>query len=122
VSMVSELAPETFRSDGTRVCSIADALAILGDRWSLLVVREIDLGVNRFNDIQLRTGAPRQILTARLRKLEETGVLKRQQYSTAPPRFEYVLTPDGARLRPVLTQLRLWGQAHEATSETLTSA
>jgi DNA-binding HxlR family transcriptional regulator len=109
VSVKTEPDYDVFRDDGTRVCNIAGALDIVGDRWSLLIVREIDFGVSRFNDIQLRTGAPRQILTARLRKLEETGIIERQQYTSAPPRYDYVLTSAGQALRQVLADLRRWG-------------
>jgi DNA-binding HxlR family transcriptional regulator len=95
-----------------RVCPIADALELIGDRWSLLVLREIFFGVTRFGDIRTNTGAPRETLTARLRKLEESGVLERRPYSDRPPRDEYLLTPAGRELAPVLTELRHWGLAH----------
>jgi DNA-binding HxlR family transcriptional regulator len=95
-----------------RRCSIAAALDVVGERWSVLVVRELSLGVRRFNDIAANTGAPRDILTTRLRKLEELGVVDRRQYSDRPPRFEYVLTPAGHDLRPVLMALKRWGDEH----------
>jgi DNA-binding HxlR family transcriptional regulator len=98
--------------NGTRVCGVADALELIGDRWSLLVIRELEFGVHRFNDIQRLTGAPREALTARLRKLESVGVLQRRLYSSAPPRYEYELTPAGQQLRPVLAELRAWGERH----------
>jgi DNA-binding HxlR family transcriptional regulator len=102
--------PEPTRRDGTRVCSIADALELVGERWSLLVVREVGLGVRRFNDIQRNTGAPREMLTARLRRLEEAGVLTRSQYSEHPPRYDYELTEAGRALIPILHDLRTWGE------------
>jgi DNA-binding HxlR family transcriptional regulator len=104
------LLPELTRDDGTRVCSIADALELVGERWSLLVVREVGLGVKRFNDIQRNTGAPREMLTARLRKLEEAAILTRSQYSEHPPRYDYQLTEAGRALVPVLRGLRRWGE------------
>jgi DNA-binding HxlR family transcriptional regulator len=88
----------------------ADALELVGDKWSLLVIREIGLGVPRFEGIRTQTGAPRQILTARLRKLETVGVIERRQYSDHPPRHEYVLTKAGEQLLPVLANLREWGE------------
>lgn len=103
---------ELIRTDGTRECPIADALELIGDRWSLLVVRELGFGVRRFNEIQRNTGAPREMLTARLRKLEECGVITRQPYSEHPPRDEYVLTEAGQGLVPVLRGLRRWGQKY----------
>ncbi|MFJ4832009.1 winged helix-turn-helix transcriptional regulator [Streptomyces sp. NPDC088747] len=103
---------DTFAADGTRICSIADALDLVGDRWSLLVVREIGFDVRRFDQIRTRTGAPRQMLAARLRKLEEVGVVQRRKYQDRPERYEYVLTGAGRALLPVLAELRQWGQRH----------
>jgi DNA-binding HxlR family transcriptional regulator len=97
---------------GIRNCKIADALDVVGDRWSLLVIRELSYGVTHFNDFQERTGAPREILTARLRKLEAGGVIERRQYSDRPPRFEYLLTEAGEALAPVLRALRAWGESY----------
>lgn len=95
-----------------RDCSVADALHVIGDRWSLHAVRELALGVTRFNDIAANTGASRDILTARLRKLEELGVVRREPYSDRPPRYDYVLTEAGLELAPVLSALRRWGDEH----------
>ena len=95
-----------------RDCSVADALEVIGDRWSLLAVRELSLGVTRFNDVAANTGAPRDILTARLRKLEDQGVVRREAYSDRPPRYDYVLTEAGVALAPVLSALRRWGDEH----------
>src|SRR5262245_66563345 len=67
-----------------RPCSIAAALTVLGEKWSLLVVRELALGVHRFDQIQRNTGAPRDILTSRLRRLEEAGVLEKRPYQARP--------------------------------------
>ena len=95
-----------------RLCSVAGALDVIGEKWSLLVVRELVLGVRRFNDIAANTGAPRDILTTRLRRLEEQGIVERQQYSDRPPRYEYVLTKAGRDLRPVIMALKHWGDTH----------
>ena len=95
-----------------RVCSIADALEVVGERWSLLVLREINLGVHRFKDIQVNTGAPRETLALRLRKLEEAGVIERRRYSDHPPRDEYLFTAAGRELTPVLGALHTWGERH----------
>ena len=97
---------------GVRPCKIADALSVVGDRWSLLVIREIGEGVHRFNDIRSNTGAPRQVLATRLRKLENQRVIERRRYSDHPPRDEYVLTDAGRALRPVLRSLREWGEQY----------
>ncbi len=103
---------ERFREDGTRLCSMADALLVVGDRWSLHVVREIGSGVRRFDEIQRRTGAPREMLTSRLRKLESSGVITRTPYSQRPLRHEYVLTAAGEDLIPVMAALYAWGAKH----------
>jgi DNA-binding HxlR family transcriptional regulator len=100
---------------GPRACSIADALELVGERWSLLVLRELGFGVRRFKDIQVNTGAPRETLALRLRKLEEAGVIERRRYCDHPPRDDYLLTAVGRDLTPVLTALREWGERH-ATS------
>ncbi len=92
-----------------RACSIASALEVVGERWSLLVLREIHFGVHRFDAIQRNTGAPRDILSRRLLTLVERGVIEKRQYSERPPRFEYHSTVAGDELRPVLGLLDAWG-------------
>jgi DNA-binding HxlR family transcriptional regulator len=92
-----------------RPCSVAAALDILGERWSLLAIREMAYGVHRFDQITAYTGASRDILASRLRKLEQRGIVERRQYSEHPPRFEYHLTEAGEDLVPVLRALRQWG-------------
>jgi DNA-binding HxlR family transcriptional regulator len=100
-----------------RPCSIAAALEVVGDRWAMLVVREVGLGNHRFTDIARGTGAPRDRLTARLRDLVEAGVLERRAYSDAPPRFGYHLTDSGRELVPILEQLYGWGRRHVVAAD-----
>ncbi|MER8237238.1 winged helix-turn-helix transcriptional regulator [Streptomyces sp. NPDC101490] len=95
-----------------RPCSIADTLALVGEKYSLLVLREVSLGVHRFDRIARNTGAPRDILTSRLKRLVEAGVLEKVPYSEHPPRFEYRATPAGEELQPVLMTLMAWGDRH----------
>ncbi|WP_338059180.1 helix-turn-helix domain-containing protein [Streptomyces malaysiense] len=95
-----------------RECSITDALSLVGERWALLVVRELSHGVRRFGGIARNTGAPRDILTTRLRKLEAVGIVRRELYSEHPPRYEYHLTEAGAELNDVLLTLMAWGDRH----------
>jgi len=95
-----------------RPCPIAAALEVVGERWALLVVREIALGAHRFSDIVRGTGAPRDRIAARLRTLEQAGVVTRVPYQTAPPRDEYRLTDSGQALIPVLDALLAWGTDH----------
>ena len=94
---------------GVRPCSLAAALDIVGERWTLLVIREIGYGVHQFARIAAYTGVSRDILTDRLRKLEGAGLVERRQYSEHPPRFEYHLTEAGTELFPLMTALREWG-------------
>ena len=92
-----------------RACTIAASLAVIGEKWSLLVIRELSLGVHRFDAIQRNTGAPRDILASRLRRLEAEGVVEKQLYELHPPRYEYRLTQAGDELRPILLSLARWG-------------
>lgn len=95
-----------------RKCSIANALSVIGERWTLLALREVALGQRRFDQIVANTGASRDILAARLRKLVEHGVLAKEQYEQHPPRYEYVLTEAGRALRPILHELMQWGDRY----------
>jgi DNA-binding HxlR family transcriptional regulator len=104
------MSPESKPSK--RVCSITDALSIVGDRYALLVAREIRYRHTRFKDIAASTGAPRDVLTARLRKLEQAGVIERRQYSERPPRYDYLLTAAGRELQPILLALKEWGDRY----------
>jgi DNA-binding HxlR family transcriptional regulator len=104
-------------STSARECSIANALAVIGERWSLLALREVFLGVRRFDQIQRNTGASRDILAARLRTLVSAGVLEKRQYERHPPRYEYVLTDAGRDLQSVLVTLRQWGDEHVTPGE-----
>jgi DNA-binding HxlR family transcriptional regulator len=110
VSAESKLSPES--KPARRVCSVADALSIVGERHALLIVREIGYGNNRFQQIAARTGAPRDVVSVRLKKLEDAGVLERQLYSERPARFEYVLTDAGRELEPILLALKEWGDRY----------
>lgn len=103
-----------------RPCPVAASLQIVGERWSLLAVREMSYGVHRFEQITQYTGASRDILTDRLRKLESAGVVERRQYSEHPPRFEYHLTAAGEALRPVLLALSQWGSTWAQNPPTAT--
>jgi DNA-binding HxlR family transcriptional regulator len=90
-------------------CSVAQCLEVVGEWWSLLIVRDAFLGVTRFDDFQARLGISRNILTRRLNHLVGSGVLKRVAYSDRPPRSEYRLTPKGRDLWHVITAMRQWG-------------
>lgn len=95
-------------------CSVAQCLEVVGEWWSMLILRDVFLGVNRFDDIQERLGISRNILSRRLSALVDAGVLKKVPYSEHPPRFEYKLTRKGVDLWPVLTAMRQWGDQYAA--------
>ena len=102
--------PPSWLPNSPRACPITSALKILGERWTLLAIREISYGVHRFQQIARFTGASPDVLADRLRKLEGVGVIERRRYSEHPPRYEYHLTRDaGEQLRPVLKALAEWG-------------
>ncbi len=97
-----------------QVCSIARALEVVGERWSLLVVRDLFLGLRRFDDLQADLGIARNVLAARLEKLVAAGIVERRPYSERPPRHEYRLTDRGRDLWPTLHALMAWGDEHVA--------
>ena len=90
-------------------CSVARTLDAIGDRWSLLILRDAFYGVRRFEDFREDLGVARNILTDRLQKLVAHGVLDRVQYEDKPPRFEYRLTEKGRDLLPVVLTMMRWG-------------
>ncbi|GGN31122.1 winged helix-turn-helix transcriptional regulator [Streptomyces fuscichromogenes] len=95
-----------------RPCSVADTLALVGEKYSLLVLREVCLGNGRFDQLVRNIGAPRDILATRLRRLVDAGILTKRVYSERPQRFEYRATLAGLELEPVLMTLMAWGDRH----------
>ncbi|MFL6072203.1 MAG: winged helix-turn-helix transcriptional regulator [Mycobacteriales bacterium] len=90
-------------------CAIAQSLDVVGDWWSLLVLRDVARGLHRFEELRAELGVSRKVLTERLYKLVDNGVLERRQYSEHPPRHEYLLTPLGRVALPILAALQEWG-------------
>jgi DNA-binding HxlR family transcriptional regulator len=95
-------------------CSVAQCLEVVGEWWSMLIIRDTFLGVTRFDDFQRRLGISRNILNDRLNTLVEAGVLTRVAYSEHPRRHDYRLTDKGRDLWPVLTAMRQWGDRYAA--------
>ena len=95
-------------------CSLARSLAVVGDRWTLLILRDAFLRVRRFEDFQSRLGIARRVLTERLSGLVDDGILERVAYQQKPERFEYKLTEKGLALYPVILALVHWGDAYYA--------
>ncbi len=95
-------------------CSVARALSIVGDRWTLLVLRDCFFGVRRFEEFEARLGIARHVLADRLKKLTQAGVLEKVAYQERPRREEYRLTEKGRDLHPVMVMLAQWGDRHMA--------
>ena len=93
------------------LCPVARAQDIVGDRWTVLVLRELFLGTRRFEEIQAHTQATPQMLATRLKKLEADGMVERRPYNDKPLRHEYHLTDMGQAFYPVFLALRAWGEA-----------
>lgn len=95
-------------------CSMARTVAVIGDRWTLMLLRDCFLGVRRFDTFQERLGISRTIIADRLKLLVDEGVLARVRYQDRPPRDEYRLTPKGFDLYPVVMSIVHWGNRHYA--------
>jgi DNA-binding HxlR family transcriptional regulator len=93
-------------------CSIARTLEVVGERWTLLIIRDVFLGRRRFDELHESLGVARNVLTDRLNRLVGEGILERVPYSERPLRYEYRLTPKGLELNVALTALRQWGDRH----------
>ena len=93
-------------------CSIARALEVVGERWTLLIVRDVFLGLRRFDQIQESLGIARNVLTDRLNRLVDEGILQRVRYRDLPPRYEFQLTQKGRDLLVPLTALGQWGDQY----------
>ena len=90
-------------------CSIAQTLEVIGEWWTPLILRDLFFGVSRFDEFQSRLGISRNVLTERLGRLEEQGIVTRVPYQERPPRYDYRLTEKGADLWRVMTMMREWG-------------
>ena len=98
-------------------CSLARSLAVIGDRWTLLILRDAFLRVRRFDDFQERLGIARRVLAERLAVLVEHGVFEKTAYQERPTRYEYRLTKKGLGLYPIILSLVHWGDEHYAGEE-----
>lgn len=95
-----------------QACSLARTVSVIGDRWTLLILRDCFLRVRRFDDFHMRLGIGRPILADRLSKLVDAFVLTKVAYQNHPPRYEYRLTPKGLDLYPVVMSIVHWGDVH----------
>lgn len=97
-----------------QVCSIARTLEVLGERWTLLVIRDVFDGRRRFDQIQENLGVARNVLSTRLALLVDEGILEKRSYQERPPRHEYFLTEKGLDLWPLMISILHWGDRHLA--------
>jgi DNA-binding HxlR family transcriptional regulator len=100
-----------------QICSIARSLELVGERWTLLVVREIFHGRRKFSEMQRTLGVARNVLTSRLQSMVDEGILERRPYSQRPERYEYFLTEKGLDLWPVMISLMHWGDKYEPAAD-----
>jgi DNA-binding HxlR family transcriptional regulator len=105
---------ETMTARPDKYCPIARTLEVVGERWTLLILRDLVLdGPRKFQDLeQSLSGISPNTLSARLKTLEDSGIVERRFYSDHPPRAEYILTPKGRELRPILKTLKRWGERY----------
>jgi DNA-binding HxlR family transcriptional regulator len=97
-------------------CSVARTVAVIGDRWTLMILRDLFLGVRRFEDFERRLGISRSIIADRLKTLVDEGALRREAYQDRPVRHEYRLTDKGLALHPVIMAIVRWGDVHYAAA------
>jgi DNA-binding HxlR family transcriptional regulator len=102
----------TMQNVADQPCPIARSLALVGDAWSMLILRDAHSGLTRFDDFRKSLGIAPTILTRRLSGLTEEGLLEKRRYSERPPRDEYVLTQAGRDFLPVLFAIGAWGRKH----------
>ena len=95
-------------------CSVARSTAVIGDRWTLMILRDLFLGVRRFEDFERRLGISRSLIADRLKLLVDEGVLRREAYQDRPLRHEYRLTEKGLALHPVIMAIVHWGDSYYA--------
>lgn len=105
--------PRTYDAQN---CSLARTLEIVGERWTLLILRDVFLGYRRFDDLQARLDVSRTVLAGRLTRLVDEGLLTRERYQQRPDRYEYTLTQKGLDLWPAINALRAWGDRYETPS------
>ena len=106
-----------LKTDFSRMdCPIARTLDLVGECWSLLIIRDVLQGKHRFDELQVSLGIATNMLTTRLKRLSDAGILRRTAYQRHPLRYEYDLTEKGRALGPVLLSLRQWGDRFLAKS------
>lgn len=99
---------------GFPACPVETTLMLIGDKWKVLILRDLMLGTKRFGELKKSIGSVSQkVLTAQLRDMEEKGLVHRQVYAEVPPRVEYSLTDLGRSLKPILDAMQTWGETYQ---------
>lgn len=99
------------------VCPVETTLTLIGDKWKVLILRDLLPGTKRFGELKKSLGnVSQKVLTAQLRAMEQSGLVTRTVYAEVPPRVEYTLTETGYSLRPVLDAMRDWGETYKEQS------
>lgn len=117
ITQPHKLAPMRYKSFDHMNCSLAQTLNVIGERWTLLILRDAFLGVRRFDEFQRSLGIARNVLNTRLQRLVDDGLLEKRLYQERPERFEYRLTEKGKDLWPTLVTLMHWGDKHAADED-----
>ena len=106
---------ETSARKELPACPVETTLTLIGDKWKVLILRDLMPGTKRFGELKKSVGnVSQKVLTAQLRTMEESGLVNRKVYAEVPPRVEYSLTELGKSLKPILDSMRAWGEAYKA--------
>lgn len=106
---------ETSAKKELPACPVETTLTLIGDKWKVLILRDLMPGTKRFSELKKSVGnVSQKVLTAQLRTMEESGLVNRKVYAEVPPRVEYSLTELGKSLKPILDSMRAWGEAYKA--------
>ena len=105
---------ETSAKKELAACPVETTLTLIGDKWKVLILRDLMPGTKRFGELKKSVGnVSQKVLTAQLRAMEESGLVNRKVYAEVPPRVEYSLTELGKSLKPILDSMRAWGEAYK---------
>lgn len=109
---------EAKKKDQLPTCPVETTLTLIGDKWKVLILRDLMPGTKRFGELRKSVGdVSQKVLAAQLRDMEKSGLVRREVYAEVPPRVEYSLTPLGRSLKPVLDSMWAWGEGYKASLE-----
>lgn len=109
---------EAKKKDQLPTCPVETTLTLIGDKWKVLILRDLMPGTKRFGELRKSVGdVSQKVLAAQLRDMEKSGLVHREVYAEVPPRAEYSLTPLGRSLKPILDSMWAWGEGYKASLE-----